>query len=235
MLARLQNGEFIGAICLAASEEMAGVGIQVAVSTLRAEFSKWCETASWGEQLRAALNVWKRSSSGEMVLTKEWQDDFLAAMERCEGNAQKAAQMAGIGYGIVLAVTDRRHKCYDAEFTEKFKIAELSRIAGIREQYMLTAEAGGTKEAMRAQEKLIESALPGLHGQKQEVVVTGDVNHKHQHLHGMTQQLTEAIVNASQDRVRKLNSGRQGLLPEDTRESDGRVIDLTPIRERASA
>lgn len=212
---------------------MAGIGIQVAPTTLRSEFSKWCESASWGEQLRAALGVWKKSSSGEMVLSKEWHDEFLAAMDVCDGNAEKAARMVGIGYGIVLAVTDRRHKCYDAEFAEKFKIAELSRVGRMREKYMTMAETGSDQLAVRAQERIIEAALPQLHTQKQEVHVSGQVDHAHahQHTHGMTQQLAMEVVNASQERVRKLNSGRQGLLLADTREENGLVIDLTPVRE----
>lgn len=231
VLSRLQAGQFIGAICQEASAELAGIGIEVSPITLRADVSKWVESLSWGEQFKLALGMWKRLGSGEMVLAKHWHDDFLGAMEACQGNAQKAAEMAGIGYGIVLALTDKRNKCYDPDFAEKFKIAELARIGPMRERYMVTAETGEGKESMRAQERLIEAAIPGLHGQKQEVLVSGKVDHDHQHTHGISAGLAREIIQASQDRVRKLGMGRQGLLPDDTRTS-GEVIDVTPIREQ---
>lgn len=234
VLLKLQAGAHIVAICQEAAQEMAGIGIALSPVTLRADVSRWQESASWGPQFSDALALWKKSSSGEMVLSKHWHDDFLGAMEACQGNAKEAAEMAGVGYGIVLAVTDKRNRCYDREFTEKFKVAELARVGRVREKYMTLAETGEGKDSVRAQERLIEAALPGLHGQKQEVHVSGHVDHDHQHTHGISAGLAREVVMASQDRVRRLNAGRQGLLPEDTRD-ESRVIDLTPIRDRASA
>lgn len=240
VLARLQAGEFILAICQVAVDEMAGAGITISVSRLRAEVSAWAESASWGEQFTAALKLWRRTGSGEMSLSKHWHDDFIDAMTATSGNAPEAAKMAGIGYGIVLAVLDRRNKCYDPEFAERFRIAELERVGPVREKYYKLAEEGEGKLAIRAQERIIESALPGLHGTKQEVHVSGKVDHAHdhqhahQHLHGLAPELAAEIVRASQDRVRRINHGRTGLLPADAREEEGRVIDLTPIHEMAS-
>lgn len=234
VVAKLQAGEFIMAICQQAADDVAEMGITLSATTLRAEVSGWAESASWGEQIRAALHMWRKSSSGEMVLSKHWHDDFLAAMETpaCNGNAQKAAQLAGVGYGVVLAVLDRRNKCYDPDFAEKFKIAELARVGQIRERYMVLAEEGEGRAATRAQERLIEAALPSLHGQKQEVHVSGKVEHEHEHVHGISAGLAREVVLASQDRVRKLNAGRQGMLPDDT---GGVVIDITPVAQRARA
>lgn len=233
VLARLQSGEFIMDICQASSTEMADAGIQLALSTLRAEVSGWAESASWGPQLTAALKLWKRTSSGQMVLSKAWHDDFLAAMETvsCAGNAMKAAAYAGVGYGVVLAVLDKRNKCYDPEFAEKFKIAELDRVGRIRERYMDTAESGEGKAASRAQERIIESALPALHGTKQELLVSGNVDHEHTHMHGIAAGLAREIVAASQRRIQKLQAGRQGLLPDDT---GGVTIDVTPTKSKVT-
>lgn len=235
VLVRLQQGQFIGALCQQASEEMQAIGVVVGAPTLRAEFGKWCESLTWGEQLKAALGMWKKASSGEMVLSKHWHDDFLAAMEVCEGNAERAAKMAGVGYGVVLAVLDKRHKCYDADFAEKFRIAELARVGQMREKYMVMAESGETQVAARAQERIIEAALPALHGKREEVHVSGNVQHDHEHRHGMTQELAEEVVRAGQDRIRKITAGREmKVLPADTRDSE-RVIDLTPVRQRQEA
>lgn len=235
VLSKLQSGEFILAICQQAVEAMTGAGISISVSRLRAEVAEWCESASWGPQLTAALSLWHKTGSGEMALSKHWHDDFLGAMQVTEGNAQKAASMAGIGYGIVLAVMDRRNKCYDPEFAERFRVAELERIGRVREQYMTMAEEGEGKAAARAQERLIEAALPALHGQKQEVHVSGKVDHAHEHLHGFAPELAREIVIASQDRVRRINAGRNLELPADRREDEGRVIDLVPHRQEVPA
>jgi hypothetical protein len=225
------------AVCEDAAREMEEAGVTVSPRRLRSDIAAWTESASWGEQFRAALALWKHGSPGEMVLSKHWHDDFFAAMEHCRGNASKAAEMAGVGYGMVLALIDRRHKCHDREFTERFKIAELERVGGIREKYMVLAEEGEGKAAVRAQERIIESALPSLHGQRQELHVSGKVEHEHDHLHthGVSAELAQAVVTASQERVRRINAGRQGLLPADTREEEGRVIDLTPQRQEARA
>lgn len=240
---RLQNGEFVVQICQAAADDMWGAGITISTARLRAEISGWEESASWGEQLKAALKLWRKSSAGEMVLSKAWHDDFIAAMEteQCAGDAELAAKMAGVGHGMVLAVLDSRNKCYDADFAERFRIAELERVGRIRSKYMATAEdvAGdGGKLAFHAQERVIEAALPSLHGRQQEVHVSGKVKHDHahahEHLHGMAPGMARELVIASQDRMRKIQASRQGLvaLPESSAEAEGRVIDVTPIAQR---
>lgn len=230
VLAKLQDGTFIMAVCQSAADEMAQIGMVISPNSLRAEVAKWCESASWGPQLKTALALWKKSSSGEMVMSKVWHGDFLGAMEACEGNAEKAAKMAQVGYGVVLALLDKRNRCYDREFAERFRLAELERIGRVREKYMELAENGEGKAASRAQERLIESALPSLHGQKQELHVSGTVEHDHEHTHGFSGALAREVVLASQDRMRKLNAGRQGMLPPVDR-SGSAVIDVTPIIE----
>jgi len=229
VLQRLQAGVIILEICKQAAEEAKTIGVTISPVTLRGEVQRWCESATWGEQLRAALALWKRSSSsGELVLSKAWHDDFFSAMEACKGNAQQAAELVGIGYGIVLAIQDSRNACYDRDFVERFRVAEAARIAVLREKYMQTAEDGEGKLAMRAQERLIESALPGMHGQRQEVHVSGKVahehghDHKHRHLHAMAPEMAREVALASQRRVRRITAGRQDA------EDEGRVIDVTP-------
>lgn len=235
VLERLQSGQFVMSICEDAAKEMVEAGITISTRRLRSDISTWSESASWGEQFRAALSLWKHGSPGEMVLSKHWHDDFIAAMSVTGGNAKKASELAGVGYGVVLAVTDRRHTCYDREFTQRFKIAELERVGGMREKYMDLAENGEGKVAARALERVVEAALPQLHGTKQELHVSGKVEHEHEHVHGLAPGLMREVVQASQDRVRRINAGRVGLLPADTREEEGRVIDLSPVREEVPA
>jgi hypothetical protein len=224
---RLQSGRYIHDLCREAAAEMAEIGIEIAPVTLRAEVARWCETASWGDQLRAGLALWKKSSSGAIALAKHWHDDFIAAMEVTKGNAKKAAELAGVGYGVVLACLDKRNRCYDPDFHERFRIAEAGRIGELRESYMELAETGDDKLAFRAKERLIEAALPGLHSPKQEVVVSGKVDHEHdhQHVHGIAPGLAREVVLASQARTKALLSNRVGLLPADPTDL---AIDITP-------
>lgn len=234
VLERLNNGVLITVICAAASEELKAVGVEVAPSTLRRDVAKWNESATWGELFTAALALWKRTSSGEMALSREWHDDFIAAMDVCEGNARNAAELIGIGYGIVLAVTDKRNRCYDKEFHERFRVAETARVAAIREQYYQTAEKNEGKLGFRAKERIIETALPGLHGQKQEVHHSGlighahdhDHRHQHLHLHAMTSEQVGEVARSSQERMRRITAGRERALPAAATTDPERVIDI---------
>lgn len=242
---RLQNGEFVMDVCQAAASDMEGAGIEVSVRTLRSEISRWCESASWGEQLGAALALWKKNrQTGEWDFSKVWHDDFIAAMEVCEGNAQRAAAMIGVGYGVVLAIVDAASPHHDKEFSRRFKLAEMNRVAQIREKYLLTAE-GDSKFAVRASEKVLAGALPDLHGKRSELNVTGKIEHEHEHehlhqhahLHVMGPDLAREVVMASQNRVRRINAGRDAgeplSLPADSTAATidaNRVIELEPVR-----
>lgn len=232
------------AVCQAAVDDMQGAGINLSVQKLRAEISKWAETSSWGEQLKAALGLWqKRNGQDELVLSKDWHDDFLSAMEICEGNAERAAQMAGVGYGVVLNVMDARGKHFDPEFVWRFRAAEMARVAKLRELQMQTAEGDG-KMAAGVRQQILEATLPNLHvvPKQQEVKVTGEIEHRHDHqhahLHMMAPEAAREIVLASQSRVRRINAGRSDPEPSpapralaaDSRPSV--TIDLAPEREK---
>lgn len=203
------------AVCQAAAADMQGAGIEIGVQTLRGEISKWAETSSWGEQLKAALGLWKRDrDSGRLVLSKTWHEDFLLAMGVCDGNAERAAQMVGVGYGVVLNVMDPRGKHYDPEFAERFREAEMARVAKLRELQLQTAEGDG-KQAVNVRQRILETALPSMHvvPKQQEIKVTGRVEHghehRHAHLHALAPETAREVVLASQNRVRRINAGRE--------------------------
>jgi hypothetical protein len=230
VLARLHDGEYIGLICQECADEMSECGAPMSPLSLRAEVNKWAESASWGEQIKAALGLWKKTTTGHMTLSKDWHDEFFVAMDATGGNAEQAAPMAGVSYGIVLALTDKRNKCFDAQFAERFRIAELERVGRIRGKYMEIAENGEGKVAIRAQEKLIEAALPSLHGQRQEIRVSGEVEHNH--IHGLQPGLAREVVAASQAMMKNLFAGRRDALPAP---DPTRIIDVTPIQEKNRA
>lgn len=235
VITRLQEGTYIGVICEQCAREMAEMGETMSVAALRSEVAKWANSASWGEQLTTALKLWKRSGTGAMILSKHWHPEFFAAMEQCGGVAEKAAAAVGVGYGIVLGLIDKRSQYYDHDFAEQFRVGELERIGRIRSKYMDTAENGDGRVAVMAQQKIVEAALPHLHGPKQEVHVSGKVDHDHQHTHGLSDELAAQLAQVSQERVRHMFAGRQReqLALEQGRDSDGAlVIDLTPIKQQ---
>ena len=201
VLKRLQAGEWVTQICRLASEEVKG---EVSVKQLRHDVQGWAETASYGPALKKALQILYFDGRGRLKLSKGWYEDFFAAMAENGGKATGAAEVAGVSIGIVLAIMDRRNSYYDRDFTERFRAAEGQRVGGIREKYLTRAEEGDGV----AQEKVLAAAMPHLHGPKQEMVVSGEVDHHHEHqLVGAA--LPKAVVQASASRTRGLLSGRR--------------------------
>ncbi len=228
VLRRLQDGQYVGTICMEAAAETGG---GLSAKTLRTDVSNWAESASWGEQFQAALKILRPDGKGGIVVGKGWYDELFVAMEACEGEAERACEACGVSYGIVLSLLDRRNKCYDKDFSERFRIAEAHRVGKVRSQYFRHAIEGDNP---KVQEKILESHLPHMHSGKQEVHVSGEVDL----IHGMSPAMTAVVVQASQARMRALFQGRESggrevaaLPPHD----ESRVIDLTPIREKASA
>lgn len=232
VLARLQDGEYVGDICRLASEEMDRLESPISVRTLRADISTWSESASWGEQFQKALKLWYNDNHGALLLSKSWHDEFFMAMEARSGKAEDACVSCGVGYGIVLSLMDRRNKCYDKIFHERFRVAEAERIGVIRGQYLQYAEDPQNDERTRlkVQQTVLETHAPTLHGSSKEIHVSGSVDHSH--THGLDSGLAQEVVMASMARTRALHHGRQGALNAVPERDSDRVIDITPVRER---
>lgn len=192
VLARLQSGEHALAICRDASSELAD---KVAPSTFRSDISKWANSASWGDQFTAALAL--RRSAETPTFTKDWYDDFFLAMEESNGEVETACTLAGVTTTVVYAVLDRRNRCYDADFAERFRIAEGARMGRIREAVLADAQLDSALGL-----RVLQSSMPSLHAPKQQVEVSGTVEHDH------VVRLDPAIIAASQQRMRTLMSGR---------------------------
>lgn len=224
VLRRLQDGQYVGLIC---KEGAAEVEEEVSAKTLRADVSQWAESATWGEQFRAALKILRPDGKGGITIGKDWYEEFFVAMEACEGEAELACEACGVSYGIVLALLDRRNKCHDRDFAERFRIAEAPRIGKVRSKYFKHATDGEGNP--KVQEKILESHLPHMHSGKQEVHVSGGVDVTH----GMSPAMSAAVMAASQNRTRALFSGREpAALPA---HDGGQLIDITPVRQKASA
>lgn len=230
ILSLLQEGEYVGKICERAQAELAESGYQIGLQQLRQEIGKWSETASLGEALKSALSLWRSRGLPEPTLSKGWYDEFFHAMEQAGGDGKKAAEMVGVGYGLVLSVTDRRNKkLYDPEFAERFRAAEMERVGVVREKYFAHAIEG---DNFKVQEKILQGSLPHLHGARQEVHVSGRVEHEHEH--GLAPGLMREVIAASQARTSVLLRGReQAQLPE-ARPAE-KVIDITRVRQRSEA
>lgn len=221
VLRRLQEGQYVGLICQEGAAEIDG---EVSTKTLRADVSQWAESATWGEQFKAALKILRPDGKGGITIGKEWYEEFFVAMDACEGDAELACEACGVSYGIVLALLDRRNKCHDKDFAERFRIAEAPRVGKVRSKYFKHAIDG---DNYKVQEKILESHLPHMHSGKQEVHVSGGVDVTH----GMSPAMSAAVMAASQNRTRALFAGREpAALPA---HDEGRVIDISRIKEAA--
>lgn len=203
VLEALRNGESAPAICIRAAAECQ---IPVKAVTLRADISKWANSATWGEQFTTALALYK-SAGGDggstgLVFSKDWHDDFFAAMEQTNGVVPLACDLAGVGEGIVYALTDKRNKCYDADFTERFRIAEGSRMSKLREN-VLSRAAEESMDGARLAASVLQNAMPTLHASRQQVDVQGKVDVEVEH------RLAPEVVAAAQARYRALTTSRQ--------------------------
>jgi hypothetical protein len=230
VLALLEAGEYIGNLTLRAAAEIAATSDhQMNPRVLRAEVSRWAETASYGEALTRALSICKYDGGKRgIVYTSDWHDEFFTAMRANNGNPQRAAEAAGVGYGIVLAKIDKRNTCYDAKFHEEFRILEAERVGGIREKHFQAAEDGDVK----VQEKILATHAPTQHAPRGELNVTGGIDHSHTHdhahthTHGMSADMVKAIAAASGARAARFGAARPV--------EDARPVAALPAHEPAT-
>lgn len=211
----LRNGERVSVLCQRAAQE---TDCKVVASRLRADIRKWSESLTWGEQFTAALAIYL--SRGEARINTEWYQGFYDAMRQCDGRMADACELAGIGPDLVLALRDKRNACYDKAFDEQVRQLEGLRFVVIREN-LLDQATRPTIEGAKLGATILESALPGLHAKRQQLEVTGKIEHEHQYL------LPPEVVAAGQARMRTLMAGREkrrALPPSPVDYVDGEVV-----------
>lgn len=200
----------------------------ISPTTLRADISRWTNSSSWGDQFTAALALLKNDGAGGFTISKDWYDDFFDAMGSAEGDIGKACELACVDVRLVLAVSgDKRSKHYDADFVDRLRIAEAPVHFRIRKNVLRMAEqesGDGAKLGL----KVLENAAPALHAPKQQVEVSGEVDHRHQHDHRV-RMLPAAVVAASAHRNRTIRAAIAAGA------EDKLTIDVTPQRQRAVA
>lgn len=219
----LQNGERVSHLCKRASDEVGGA---ISPSRLRHEISDWAGSLSWGEPFTAALAIWTRGPIPK--ISTEWYDDFYEAMREAEGKVAAACELAGVGTDLVYALRDKRNGCFDKEFDEEVRKLEGLRFSKIRENFLTQAEAA-TADGGKLAAKALESAMPGLHAQKQQVEVSGKVEHEHQHF------LPPEVIAAAQARIGSMLASRREAGRRALPEPGGTVIDVTPVRVKEQA
>lgn len=197
VLELLQGGRSAPDIVKLAASECGGA---VKPATLRADISVWAGSLSFGEQFQQALSRFRKDGpSGALVLGTDWYDEFYAALEDHDGDIESAAEAICIKPGVVYARMDRRNKTfYDEAFAEKVRVLEAQRYVPIRRRVLKEAasDEGDAKISM----KVLESALPAFHAPRQQVDVTGSVEHEHK--------LVAEVVAASAARTKALLGGR---------------------------
>lgn len=205
VLELLRGGEPTPLLCQRASDEC---GNAVTARRLRAEISSWCQSLTWGEDMSAAVKLWRRSTdgSGEFVLSSDWHDEFLDALSLAEGNIPQAAEYACVGLDLVYARLDEQGPHYDKEFAERVKVIEGLRMARLRENLLTQAEAP-TADGAKLAAGVLATAMPALHGNKKQVKVQADVEVSHTHVHT----LAPEVVAASAARTKALMAQRRQL------------------------
>lgn len=225
VLELLRNGESAPEICQRGAEEMGG---KVGADRLRSDIAKWAGTLSMGEEFQAALALYKKRSDGSIIarLSEDEQAEFLTALEDANGVIEDACAACCIGIGIVEAMRDRRNKTiYSEAFADKVRVLETARMARIRGRVLRDAETG---EDPNVGLKVLQTAMPSLHGPKQHIEVSGEVKHDHAH------RIAREVVESSAAKVRGLMAGRDNghtALPESRQ-----TIDVTPrVVEKVAA
>lgn len=180
--------------------------VAISPHTLRADISRWAGSLTWGDQFTAALSLWRKGAGdgdGNPVLSKDWHDDFYAAMREANGVIPAACELACIGVDLVYAVCDKRNKAYDKDFDEQVRMLEGLRMSGLREN-LLAQAAVESPDGARLAAKVLENAMPSRHASRQQVDVSGKVEHDHDHQH----RLAPEVVAAAQARFKTLTAGR---------------------------
>lgn len=213
----LQRGEPTPLLCQRASEECGGA---VSPRRLRADISEWCQSLSYGEPMTAAVKLWRRDTggSGEMILSDDWHDEFIAALELCEGNIADAAEAACIGVDLVYVRLDEHSKHYNREFADKVHQLETLRMSPIRENYLKQA-AVPTPDGAKLAKDVLATAMPTLHGTRKKVEMIANVNVQHS--------LAPEVVAASAARTKALMGNRHAL-----HSGDRAVIDVPAVLVR---
>lgn len=209
----LQKGEPTPLLCQRAAEECGGA---VSARRLRADISEWCQSLSFGEPMSAAVKLWRRDTggSGEMVLSDDWHDEFLAALELHNGNIMQAAESACVGVDLVYARIEESSRHYNREFAERVRQLESLRMAELREN-LLNQAAAPTLDGAKLAKDVLATSMPTLHGTKKRVEMTASVKVEHT--------LAPEVVAASAARTKALIGNRQQAL--DSGQHD--VIDVT--------
>jgi hypothetical protein len=225
VLTQLQSGQRAVDVAMKAHEEM---GTALALRSFRKDISAWANSASWGDQFKAAFKLARTNSvSHDVEITKEWHDDFLDELERQGGKIPEACEAQGIGVDLVYALRDKRNKCYDAEFDERVRVVENLRLSKIRENLFKQAEAD-TADGGKLAAKVLESHMPSLHGQKTHLEVSGGLRNTVEH-----HIIPPEVVAASQARTRVLLANRQRPALEAGRGPEN-VIDVVPVAAKAA-
>lgn len=191
VMAKLREGLPVYAIIEEARKD---AGNRIALSSLHTDIRAWRQKLpAFDRDYKAMLALVPNG-----VLPEEAWDAFFEAMAEFEGKVEHACAALGLGVGPVYAMLDARNgKTFNKKFAERFRIAEAPRMGVIRTKYLRHAENGDGNPSV--QEKVLENAMPGLHGRKKTIAVEGGID-----LRLERQSMEQAVA-----RERALFSGRE--------------------------
>lgn len=188
---RLLDGEHITDLIQEAVKDCGG---RVKMRILYRELAHWKRVLpAFKRDYERATNLYDRDCLPE----KHW-DAFFRAMREAKGKMEHACAMLKIGQKVVLGMLDPAFKgTYNKKFAERYRLAELERMAPIRARLLDGADSDDADP--KVQLAVLENALPALHGKKKTVAVEG----------GIDLRLEAAAAEQQTARERALFAGRE--------------------------
>lgn len=168
VIERLEDGESISQIL---EKAVADCGRRVKVRILFRDLARWKKLIpGFKEDYKRATHLYQ----GKSLPESRW-DLFFKTMETFDGKVELACGALGIGAKVIYGMLDPQFKTtYSKEFAERFRRAELDRMAPIRARLLNKAEREDADP--KIQLAVLETAMPALHGKKKTVAVEGGLD-----------------------------------------------------------
>lgn len=131
------------------------------------------------EKMHGTVKIVGKAS--RLKATPEKLAQFLEEMENAGGNMKLACAAVDMHPGTVLARLDPRSKLYDPGFADRFVTLESERLHVLREKYFQLAESEDERIQERVIWNLLKTRLASIHSEKQQLEVSGSVQHTHTH------------------------------------------------------
>lgn len=168
VIERLEDGEKVTDII---QEAVKACGGAVKLRILFRDIQRWKKMIP---EFKADYERATHLYEGGALPPSRW-DLFFKTMAAFDGKVEMACAALGIGAKVIYGMIDPQFKAtYRKDFAERFKRAELDRMAPIRSRLLNNAES--ERADPKVQLAILEAAMPALHGKKKTLAVEGGID-----------------------------------------------------------